>query len=87
MTGEKKLDSPELKEVIRDVLQDYDQYSKCVHRALIDGIEPLIKDARKELLKELETYAFAEPQDIPQSGREPVIICLTASDLQDLRRE
>ena len=49
-----KLDSPELKEVIRDVLQDYDQYSKCVHRALIDGIEPLIKDARGQERKRIK---------------------------------
>lgn len=38
-----------------------------------------------EIFENLEKEQFAEPQHIPQAGREPVIICLTEADLQTLR--
>jgi len=35
----------EVKKILRDVLQDFDQYSPCLHRALLDKTAS-IKDAR-----------------------------------------
>ena len=50
-------------------------------------IEEAKREERERILKEIGTNAFAEPQHIPQSGREPVIICLTVGDWQALKGE
>jgi len=41
----------------------------------------------KEVVEEIERERFAEPQHIPQSGKEPVIICLTESWLENFKKE
>lgn len=43
------------------------------------------EETARQIFKEIERERFAEPQHIPQAGREPVIICLTENDLQDLK--
>ncbi|KKN78483.1 hypothetical protein LCGC14_0350150 [marine sediment metagenome] len=61
---------------------------QCYENLLESGvIKQAKREERKRIMRELGNYAFAEAQHIPQSGREPVIICLTEADLQALRGE
>lgn len=50
-------------------------------------IEQIRKGERKRILREIEKEFFAEPQDIPQSGREPVLGCIVQSFWQALQED
>lgn len=46
-----------------------------------------IKKGRQEVIEEIERERFATPQHIAESGREPVVICLTEGDMQALKQK
>ncbi len=56
-----------------------------------NSIKSAIKEAEDErsrqVIKLLETFAFAEPQPVPAHGRTPVIICIDVDEWQELQEE
>ena len=68
-----------------DLPEEWFELFSAIQNDAIANVEQARKDERERIIKEIGQYAFAEPQYIPQSGREPVTICLTDSDLQALK--
>ena len=47
----------------------------------------IAKAQLKKVVEDLRTYAFAEPQSVPASGRELIAVCIPVSDWQSLLEE
>ncbi len=73
-----------------DILQIYKERNWIIfepdYKRATTVAEAQRKAALRWFVEWLEKERFAEPQDIPQSGREPVIICLIESDIQELKK-
>jgi hypothetical protein len=56
-----------------------------LYQEVIKEIETTIQQVAREIFEEVERERFAEPQYIPQAGKEPVIITLTEDTWQEIK--
>ncbi len=79
LTGEEQL------EVLRKLNDKYRDDDERPTRAMED--EALCEAQLKKVVEDIGTYRFAEPIQVPEYGREPIIICIPLEDWQALLEE
>ena len=74
-------------EQVWDIPKLLEAQAEITWKARDKEVEEARQEGIREVMEEIERERFAEPQYIPQSGREPVIICLTESWLEAFKKE
>jgi hypothetical protein len=76
-----------------DMTDDFDPqaelYGRLIKRGWIppDGVEQVKRETAQSVIEYILGYRFGVPEIIPQHGKAPVIVCLDADNINDIKQE